>query len=714
MPADGAELVVEASGIGEVWRCVVPTSAKEVDEPIPESSQVQFSLRGVELGSEFELRVGNGPTHRGRQFGNQYFWEKATWFESARGRTTIQVSEIISGEPSGAAATATLATVSFLVQPTKLGEERYRRLEAQVHGLSNELLFDLVGKSQTGWEPRNLHASARASLAIELRVLQRLWPQLCQTLAEALSGPELVPRHRKIRRRIRSGSNLAAATLTRLSNRGIDPRRFGRSSAVVDVPGVEMSFDTQEHRTLNRFLVLLRSRALECARAAAVEAELLTQEEAFLGPRPDQRRELDKAEESAIALAIHISDFRHRSGLSSVPTGERWELTPVFRHVANYRRLWLLMKEFLTTSGATVLSGDDLTLKPTWRLYEQWVFLQVIAALGRLGFKLRHQNILSGRSSGVFRLDLHRDAGADLQGPDGTQLRVRYEPLLFPRQLALEREKRFFRGTRGDRAWSPDVVIEWSDSQHHRWAIVIDAKYTWSPRHRIRGLEKYFEIRSTRTERPAVKQVWLAHPGREVESGPSIFFQDEALEFTTSPTRPLAVDERPLGFARLSPTADEEQERTVLEFLRGALALAGVDVPIGERPTSYQARHEGQAERESTSLQDRESSMTSAEPERASRAPQSESPVDILGLPESVLAKLSQEQARVLVLLENSESARASELANRLGKSPGRLVGLMVALRRKLHAEGHVLFYDESLPSGETQYRYLQPSDRRR
>ena len=46
------------------------------------------------------------------------------------------------------------------------------------------------------------------------------------------------------------------------------------------------------------------------------------------------------------------------------------------------------------------------------------------------------------------------------------------------------------------------------------------------------------------------------------------------------------------------------------------------------------------------------------------------------------------------------------ELAERLKKNPGRLNGLMRGLRRTLHAEGHVLFTDEVLPSGETMYRY--------
>ena len=68
--------------------------------------------------------------------------------------------------------------------------------------------------------------------------------------------------------------------------------------------------------------------------------------------------------------------------------------------------------------------------------------------------------------------------------------------------------------------------------------------------------------------------------------------------------------------------------------------------------------------------------------------------------------RLSIDEKSILVLLRENGSARSSELAERLKKNPGRLNGLMRRFRRTLHAEGHVLFTDEVLPSGETMYRY--------
>ena len=81
----------------------------------------------------------------------------------------------------------------------------------------------------------------------------------------------------------------------------------------------------------------------------------------------------------------------------------------------------------------------------------------------------------------------------------------------------------------------------------------------------------------------------------------------------------------------------------------------------------------------------------------------------MLPLPAEVLAELSRDQKAILVLLKDNGLARASELAERLGKNPVRLNGLMRTLRRTLHKAGLVLFTDSVLPSGETQYQYEPP-----
>ena len=85
---------------------------------------------------------------------------------------------------------------------------------------------------------------------------------------------------------------------------------------------------------------------------------------------------------------------------------------------------------------------------------------------------------------------------------------------------------------------------------------------------------------------------------------------------------------------------------------------------------------------------------------------------DTLPLPPELLKRLSNDERSVLVLLRENGTARATELSERLKKNPGRLNGLMVTLKRTLHAEGSALFSDEKLPSGETMYRYIGKESR--
>ncbi len=79
------------------------------------------------------------------------------------------------------------------------------------------------------------------------------------------------------------------------------------------------------------------------------------------------------------------------------------------------------------------------------------------------------------------------------------------------------------------------------------------------------------------------------------------------------------------------------------------------------------------------------------------------------GLSEALVEGLSRDERAVLEQLADVGVARASELAERLRKSPMRLNGLIAKLRRSLHAQGVVCFDSESLPDGDVQYRWVPP-----
>ena len=82
-----------------------------------------------------------------------------------------------------------------------------------------------------------------------------------------------------------------------------------------------------------------------------------------------------------------------------------------------------------------------------------------------------------------------------------------------------------------------------------------------------------------------------------------------------------------------------------------------------------------------------------------------------VGLSDEQAQGLSADERTVLVLLEQNGTARASEIGQRLGKNPMRVNGLMVRLRRSLSATGATRFSNETLPSGETLYRYVAPQE---
>jgi hypothetical protein len=81
-----------------------------------------------------------------------------------------------------------------------------------------------------------------------------------------------------------------------------------------------------------------------------------------------------------------------------------------------------------------------------------------------------------------------------------------------------------------------------------------------------------------------------------------------------------------------------------------------------------------------------------------------------LGVPDELLARLGPDERTFLVLLQENGTLKTSEVVARMKKPAPRVNGLVVQLRRKLHAASLELFAIETLPSGETQFRYTRTS----
>jgi hypothetical protein len=246
------------------------------------------------------------------------------------------------------------------------------------------------------------------------------------------------------------------------------------------------------------------------------------------------------------------------------------------------------MLNYMGTSLAILDEGVEERTKSTSRMFEQWVFLQTLAAIRACGMAPMDQDGLLTRSRHHrFTIDLERGTRVSFHCPDGRSLSVRYEPWIHPSALAKSLHETVYRGKTGENSWSPDVLIEIFDGSADRsrparleYALIIDAKYTnrITQRHQD-GVLKYNEIRSTGDDRPVVKQVWLAYP-----SDGGITPWDEAVEWTTmGPNRPLAENiNGTLGV--LPPTlhaerADLSVNETLLEFVKGTLAYLNVTRP---------------------------------------------------------------------------------------------------------------------------------------
>jgi len=201
------------------------------------------------------------------------------------------------------------------------------------------------------------------------------------------------------------------------------------------------------------------------------------------------------------------------------------------------------------------------------------------------------QGLLRRATTHRFTLDIDRNTRLLFRAGEGRAISVRYEPWVLPAQLARERGDSVYRGRAGDTAWSPDVLVEvlrdhdaGDRSLDVEYAIVVDAKYSRriEPRHWAHT-DKYLQIRSTNTDRQAVKQVWLAYPSDEV----TISCRDSAVKWTDEGPS-CSRDETVQGTLGLLPpeappkegaVTVEESSGTAGVFVRGLLRYLGLQPP---------------------------------------------------------------------------------------------------------------------------------------
>jgi hypothetical protein len=580
---------------------------------INELQMCAFLVEGREPDTEYRVWVGDRDPEPGEGAltsrpvgaarGTAVVWDEAAHFDGARGRVWVRLA----GRPVGSGqAWAPRAQLPVYVLATKLSEERYNVMVAQLRALAAGLVFDLYSKMFRSLQfAESAGAVSSRSSQMELRLLERLWAALAPALQEVAADPVT---QISVSREVRpswGGERLGQRTVARLAAAGLDPRRPGTPRPF---PAYAERFteapQTLEHSILLGLLRFLEQRAADCARGVRSHVEGIEADRPLRQRGPAGAKSLYETEDlprlrrlrESLAQADRLRR-RIRAAQGAGPWRAmqplfRFPSTPVFEHVRPYRLIRDEVRRYLRSNLLVVDDGLEERVKSTSRLYEQWVFFQLAAAFRRAGLPCQeNEGVL--RRTHRFRFDLDMDRGARLLFlvADGRAVGLRFEPWVSPLHAAVERGDDYCHGMPGEAAWSPDVLIEVLDGPGPgagvQYVVVVDAKYTARVReHHWADTSKYLHIRSTRSRRQVVKQLWLAWPDERAGIVP----RDAAVAWTRDgPDCPR--DETVQGVLGTAPPARLPEDTgedegwigrpvaTVTAFVNGLLAYLGVPRP---------------------------------------------------------------------------------------------------------------------------------------
>lgn len=576
-----------------------------VDAPIGELQECSFAVDSPEPGVKYQIRIGDifadasrdepprGSPGQGRTFPGSVQWESAKYFESARGETVASLFSQGDSDQEW----VPRAELTLRVVPTKLGEERYEAMYQSLSRLSLSFVHDLISKSSRFSSIAGGGVSAAVhSPQAQLRLIETTWVALVGAFADIERAPVTVLHRTLGQRRLWGTENLRSRAIARLAEAGFT--NDSQSIPIRAFAGVlTESVDTIEHRVIGGFLRLLLAHLQDCADDARANLSALETDAVMLRDFPDEQLSIGQRAgrlQSAIATAERLQHqiraVRAMRPFSAVSAELPLMRTPVFENVLPYRRIWDRMTRYVDRSSIVVGPDASHRVKPTWRLYEQWVFFQVTAALSVLGLQCESEvGVLQRMSRYRFTLDLDWASRLSFVSPAGDAINVTYQPIIHGQIDAVSRRDTLFRGHGANARRTPDIVIEVLGGERGPGmaptvvnALIIDAKYSRriEPRHWDK-VHRYFEIRSTASRAAVVRQVWIAYPGES----PAITPRDEFISWTSSGPD-VAPEENVLGSISLIPHTLEEPEPNdpigaepapiLVEFLGAMLGRFGV------------------------------------------------------------------------------------------------------------------------------------------
>lgn len=202
--------------------------------------------------------------------------------------------------------------------------------------------------------------------------------------------------------------------------------------------------------------------------------------------------------------------------------------------------------------------------RPVSALYERWVYLQIVKAFhGALDSTLAQ--MLLNDFGGSLPPDFDERTQYVKPCSNGRTLRIRFEPWILTRELAIVGEHGLYRGAEGAHAWRPDAVIQIEQGTRAGIPVVesawiIDAKLASLPRRELwEQVLKYAQIRSAINDTPVVQQVALALPAAD-DGGIALY---ESLP----PDPPVALFVLPLLPGSSTPASQNALKRLITQVM---------------------------------------------------------------------------------------------------------------------------------------------------
>lgn len=582
---------------------------EEVSATLSETQRLGFEVEPREDGEEYRILIGDQtPVDAiGKAFRRHIEWSSEQYLESARGLVRIKLFS--RSEQLGDPGWRPRATLPVVVNSSKITEAVFESMVNDLTALSGGLLFDLLSKATAGLRQRAGRSTARVSprsAQMELRFLERLVDELAATLIVIAEQPQTALRSERVIAAWTGSERLSADGLAWFLARGMNPREASVGHEMLG-PRLQVVPETgsAEHGIIRWFLELLLQRAGECAQRASAERASLEADEPYRNRRFDGKPSLfEMFDQPKIARLVEAEKRAERvrrsiHGLLSLQFLARQrtiapvEQTPVFRNVLHYHRFWRAMREYLRRTTVLLEHSVDERSKPTWRMYEQWVFLQIAAAFEHCGLQpSSHESLFRRLGTHLFTVDLRRGTKLGFTSGDGRVVLLRYEPWIFSRDLARSNGEAVFQGREGEAPWSPDVIIEVFETPSRERplrlaaVIVVDAKYSRRlEEHHWSDTSKYQMIRETESASQIVRQVWVALPA-EIDGASAFRFRDDSVSWTRDgPDRPFSASEFLQGAVSMAPDPKRSQGavcESALEFVRGNLTWLGFRE--GERP----------------------------------------------------------------------------------------------------------------------------------